>query len=151
MVVQPKLYGEIMENNLITIKEYAKQNNISYEAVRKQIQKYKDNELQEHIIKNNRTQYLDEYAVDFLNNRRKESPVIIAQMDKDEEIQRLYDENKALLLKIAELQDLLLKEKDNVKQLQQDKIALLEANQEEQTQQPEQKENFWSRLWHKGN
>lgn len=140
-----------MENNLITIKEYAKQNNISYEAVRKQIQKYKDNELQEHIIKNNRTQYLDEYAVDFLNNRRKESPVIIAQMDKDEEIQRLYDENKALLLKIAELQDLLLKEKDNVKQLQQDKIALLEANQEEQTQQPEQKENFWSRLWHKGN
>lgn len=127
-----------MELNLLTIKEYAQKKNVSYEAVRKQIQKYKDGELKDHIIRKNKTQYLDEYAVDFLDNRRRESPIMAIQMDKDEEIERLTNENKALLVQIAQIQNELIQtqkalseEKDTVKQLQADKIALLEEKQEE--------------------
>lgn len=115
-----------MELKLITIKEYANQKNVSYEAVRKQIQKYKDNELKEHIVKQNKTQYLDEYAVEFLDDRRRESPIMVVQMDKDEELKRLEAENKVLMIKVAELQEALLREKDQVKALQEDKIMLLE-------------------------
>ena len=127
-----------MELNLLTIKEYAQKKNVSYEAVRKQIQKYKDGELKDHIIRKNKTQYLDEYAVDFLDNRRRESPIMAIQMDKDEEIERLTNENKALLVQIAQIQNELIQiqkalseEKDTVKQLQADKIALLEEKQAE--------------------
>ena len=127
-----------MELNLLTIKEYAQKKNVSYEAVRKQIQKYKDGELKDHIIRKNKTQYLDEYAVDFLDNRRRESPIMAIQMDKDEEIERLTNENKALLVQIVQIQNELIQiqkalseEKDTVKQLQADKIALLEEKQAE--------------------
>ena len=144
-----------MEMNLLTIKEYAQKKNVSYEAVRKQIQKYKDNELKDHIIRKNKTQYLDEYAVDFLDNRRRESPIMVIQMDKDEEIERLTNENKALLVQIAQIQDELIQtqkalsaEKDTVKQLQAEKIALLEAKQEIGDEQPiEAEKKPWWRFW----
>ena len=74
--------------------------------------------MKDHIIKKNKTQYLDEYVVDFLDNRRRESPIILMQMDKDKEIQRLSNENKAFLMKIAELQGALLQENDSVELLQ---------------------------------
>lgn len=55
-------------------------------------------------------------------------------MDKDEEIQRLSYENKALLVHIDQIQNQLIQtqkalsaEKDSVKQLQAEKIALLEG------------------------
>lgn len=131
---------------MISLKDYAKNKNVSYEAVRKQVNRYKT-ELEGHIHKVNRTQY-DE-AVAFLDSKRTESPVILLQMDKDEEIQRLSDENKALLVHIDQIQNELIQtqkvlsaEKDSVKQLQAEKIALLEAKQEE----PEKK-SWWQRIW----
>lgn len=129
---------------MVTIKEYAKSKNVSYEAVRKQIQKYKDKELKEHVIRKNKTQYLDDYAVEFLDNRRRESPIMVVQMNKDEEIERLEMENKALLLKVAELQEALLREKDEVKQLQLEKIELLEQKKEE-----EPPKKSWWKLWNR--
>lgn len=92
---------------MISLKDYAKNKNVSYEAVRKQVHRYK-NELEGHIHKVNRTQYLDDEAVAFLDSKRTESPVILLQMDKDEEIQRLSDENKALLVQIAQIQNELI-------------------------------------------
>lgn len=111
---------------MITIKDYAKSYGVSYEAIRKQVNRYK-NELDGHILKNGRTQYLDDEAVAFLDSKRAETPVVILGNDKDEEIQRLQNENKALLLKVAQLQEDLLREKDQVKLLQTEKIELLEA------------------------
>lgn len=110
---------------MISIKDYAKEHKISYEAVRKQIKRYQK-ELEGHISKINRTKFLDDFAVEFLNDKRKNNPIVIIEANKDEEIQRLKDENKALLLKVADLQEQLLKEKDNVKLLQEEKIQLLE-------------------------
>lgn len=124
---------------MVSLKEYAKNKGVSYETVRKQVNRYKD-ELKGHISKVNRTQYLDEEAVAFLDSKRAESPIIIMESGKDEEIQRLEMENKALLLKVAELQEALLKEKDQVKLLQNEKIELLEAK----NQKAEKK---WWQFW----
>lgn len=126
---------------MIKLKDYAQSKGISYEAVRKQVNRYKS-ELEGHITKISRTQYLDDEAVAFLDSKRQENPVILLQMDKDEEIQRLHDENKALLLKVAELQDSLLREKDTVKALQEERIELLEARQE-----TAKKKSWWERLF----
>lgn len=135
---------------MISLKDYAKNKNVSYEAVRKQVNRYKT-ELEGHIHKVNRTQYLDDEAVAFLDSKRTENPVILLQMDKDDEIQRLSDENKALLVQIAQIQNELIQtqkalsaEKDSVKQLQAEKIALLEAKQEKQ-EEPEKK-SWWQRI-----
>lgn len=128
---------------MVSMRDYAAQKGVSYEAVRKQVNRYKK-ELEGHITKVSRTQYLDDEAVAFLDGKRQENPVILLQVDKDEEIQRLHDENKALLLKVAELQDALLKEKDTVKELQTEKIALLEAKQE---QEAAKRKSWWERLF----
>lgn len=130
---------------MLSLKEYATNKGVSYEAVRKQVKRYKS-ELEGHISKVNRTQYLDDEAVAFLDTKRQENPVILLQMDKDEEIQRLSNENKMLLLKVTELQDALLREKDTVKELQTEKIALLEAKQE-QEQEAVKKKSWWERLF----
>lgn len=121
---------------MTTIKEYAKEHDVSYEAVRKQVERYKK-ELDKHIIKKNRTQYLDDVAVNFLNERRAEKQIIIADTDTVEleelriENERLKAEQDILKNQIIALQGELLKEKDSVKQLQIEKIELLETSKKE--------------------
>lgn len=110
---------------MVSIKDYAKNKGCSYEAIRKQVIRYK-NDLDEHIIKVNRTKYLDDYAVEFLDKKRTTNPVIVEKYDRDEEIERLKKEKEVLLVKIVELQEQLNKEKDEVKSLQNKQIELLE-------------------------
>lgn len=95
-----------------SIKNYAKARNISYEAARKQVKRY-EKELQGHIRTQNRTQYLDNYAVELLDSHRQSSPIVIMQQDKDDELQQLRQENKALLQQVAALQDKLLTAQEN--------------------------------------
>lgn len=116
---------------MLTIKEYAKNKGVTYEAIRKQLKTY-EKELQNHIIKQGRTQLLDDYAVEFLDTKRASNTVIVERTSKDEEIDRLKEENKNLLIKIATLQEELLKEKDEVKQLLTEKTELLETKQTKQ-------------------
>lgn len=118
---------------MTTIKEYAKEHDVSYEAVRKQVERYK-NELDKHIIRKNRTQYLDDVAVSFLNERRAEKQIIVEDTTT-KELERLRNENESLrtqqdILKnqIIALQNELIYEKENVKLLQSEKIELLESS-----------------------
>lgn len=113
---------------MISLKEYAKEKGVSYEAIRKQVKKY-INELEGHIIKIDRIQYLDDEAVSFLDSRRLKKSVISMELYKDDEIQRWIIENKSLLSRITELQDNLLKEKELVKILQKKNIDILNINQ----------------------
>lgn len=110
---------------MITFKQYAADHRISYESVRKQVQRYKD-DLAGHVLKQHRTQYLDDYAVNFLNERRNRTVVISLSEEAQKEAERvgnLQEENKQLLYKIAQLEEQLREaEKD------QGKIALIEAN-----------------------
>lgn len=86
--------------NVISLKDYASQKNISYEAVRQQVVRYKD-ELGSHVIRDGRQQFLDEEAVAFLDAKRQKNPVAIIQQNKDEQIEELEDQVKQLLIKTA--------------------------------------------------
>ncbi len=119
--------------NVITLRDYAKQNNISYEAVRKQLVRYKA-ELGDHIIKDGRQQFLDEEAVAFLDAKRQKNPVAIIQMDKDERIEALQkelDAAKNMIIGLQEERDKLKSEKYTL-ELENAKIALLEADNKAQ-------------------
>lgn len=107
---------------IISLKDYAKQNNISYEAVRQQVVRYKD-DLGSHIIRDGRQQFLDEEAVEFLDARRQKNPVAIIQMDKDEAIEGLRRELEGAYKKIAA-------QADRINDLQQFKIEAMEKRQQ---------------------
>lgn len=84
-----------------TIREYADEKQVTYEAVRRQIHRY-SKELKGHISIQNRTQYLDDWAIEFLSERRRQSPVVVIQEDQQEEIEKLKQQ-------VAELQEKLSK------------------------------------------
>lgn len=123
---------------MITVKQYASERGVTHQAVYGLIKSHKQ-ELEGLIVIQGRTRFLTDDAVELLDSFRKSNPVVVLQMDKDEEIERLNNENKALLLKIAELQEALLNEKDQVKELQQEKIELLEGKK--------QKAGIWSKIF----
>lgn len=110
---------------LVTLKQYAEEHKISYEAVRKQVIRYSE-ELSDHIIKQDRTQYLDPWAVKFLTERRRESPIVLMNMDQSEENERLKEEVESLRVKLMTAQNELLKEKDRIISLQDEAKKTLE-------------------------
>ena len=142
--------------DLITIKQYAEDQGISYEAVRKQVVRYSD-ELSGHIVKRDRRQFLDQWAVDFLTEKRRQSPVVVVSMDRSEENERLREEIDSLRVKLMTAQNELLSEKDRVIQLQDEAkkmiedqsryMALLEDNKakEEKLKEAESREADLSR------
>lgn len=117
---------------MITIKDYAKQKGVSYEAIRKQIKRYED-ELKGHLVKQNRFLMLDDEAIQFLDSKRSENPVIVYEQNKDEELEQLRHENKVLLIQMNTVQDQLGKvqqkliaEMNTTKLLTQEKVQYLE-------------------------
>ena len=117
---------------MITIKDYAKQKGVSYEAIRKQIKRYED-ELEGHLVKQNRFLMLDDEAVRFLDGKRSENPVIVYEQNKDEELEQLRHENKVLLIQMNTVQDQLGKvqqkliaEMNTTKLLTSEKVQYLE-------------------------
>ena len=109
----------------MTLKQYADDQGISYEAVRKQVIRYAE-ELSDHIVTQDRKKYLDQYAVKFLTERRRESPIILMNMDQNEENQRLKEEIESLRVKLMTAQNELLKEKDRIIDLQDEAKKTLE-------------------------
>lgn len=92
---------------VMSIKDYARARKITYEAARQQVKRY-EKELQGHIHKQNRTQYLDDYAVELLDDHRQQNPVVVVNQDRDAELEQLRSENKTLLQQVAMLQNKLL-------------------------------------------
>lgn len=84
----------------MTMKDYAHKCGVSYEAIRKQVRRY-ENELEGHVMQKGRVQVLDDWAVDFLDDKRQGNPVVVAQADLQQQLQQLLDENKGLLIKVA--------------------------------------------------
>lgn len=111
---------------MIQIKDYAKGKRVSYEAVRQQINRYRE-ELGEHIIKKGKTQYLDDTAVAFLDEKRQSNPVIVYEHDKDVQIDELKQQNENLKSLVADLQAQII-EKDNL--VIKTQGVLLETNQQ---------------------
>ena len=124
--------------NVISLRDYADQRNITYEAVRQQVARYKV-ELEGHVIKDGRQRFLDEEAVAILDGKRNKSPVTIIQQNKDEEIEVLRQQKEAFLLKIAaqadeiaELAKWKAEQAVLIAAAEQNKVALLTAQTEAQ-------------------
>ena len=124
--------------NVISLKDYAKENHITYEAVRQQVIRYKK-DLGEHIIQDGRQQFLDEEAVAFLDSKRQKNPVVIVQQDKNATIEALREEKENLLVQIAaqaaKLSELSEWKADNavaIAEANQNKLLLEEAHKEKE-------------------
>ena len=98
---------------MVSIKDYAKSKGVSYEAVRKQVSRYSE-ELKGHISVKNRTKYLDDDAVAFLDQKRAENPIIIMESNKDDELQRLKEENDLLKNQLLEFQNKHIKYREEI-------------------------------------
>ena len=85
---------------VISLRDYAKEKHVSYEAIRKQVVRYRE-ELGTHIIVDGRQQFLDEYAVAFLDEKRKKNPIMIYQHSKDETIEAQQKEIQRLQAKVT--------------------------------------------------
>ncbi len=127
---------------MITLKQYAQKKNVSYEAVRKQVARYRE-DLGEHLYKKNRTQYLDEEGEAFLDEKRASNPIVIVEHDKDEQIENLKSENEALKVKIMQLQDQIISRDDKILELS-DKVLLLATKEPEETVDEAKK---WWHFW----
>ena len=107
---------------MISIKDYAKTHGVSYEAIRQQVVRYADKEvdgfrLAEHISKVGRTQYIDDEGAAFLDERRARSAIVIQQEERDETIERLR-------ARVDELQTRLITAQDEYKALLEEKHAI---------------------------
>lgn len=111
---------------MVTIREYSKMHHISYEAVRSQIARYRE-DLEDHITVQNRTMLLDDWAVDYLNQKRKEHPVSVVNDDRNAEIEALKAQVEALKATIINLQEQRNETLQKVTQLQEQANNLLET------------------------
>jgi hypothetical protein len=111
-------------DSMITIKEYAEHKNVSYEAVRQQVVRYR-NELEGHVFIQGRTQYMDEEAVAFLDQKRAANPVVVMEEQKNDELE-------ALQMKVEALTNQLMANQQEMIALQKESRELLEQNHEKQ-------------------
>lgn len=110
---------------MLSMQEYATKHKISYEAVRKQVKRYAK-ELEGHITRQNRTQYLDDFAVGFLTEKRQQNPIIIVEKAKEEELEESKRQIESLKATVMELQSQLNASKDKIMELQDEKMGLIE-------------------------
>lgn len=101
---------------MVTIRQLAENSNISYEAARQQVTRYKE-ELGEHLVYKGKTRFLDEEAVSILQKIKETNPVSMMNAEKDNKIKQLESDKEKLLARVAELED-------QVKKLQQANAVL---------------------------
>ncbi len=114
----------------MTVTEYATLKGISTQAVSNHLKRYK-RELSSHIKMRGRSRLLDEFAVDFLNEKVTGARITVYDGTKDEEIKQLQAENKELHQRLITVQqDYLqvqkdfLNEKDRANELEQAKLRI---------------------------
>lgn len=134
--------------DLMTLKQFAEDQGISYEAVRRAVKRHGD-KLTGHIIENDGIRYLDEEAVKILKERRRESPIVVQTMDQGEEIRELTAQIESLRAQLMQAQNELLSSKDRIIALQDElkagiedraKYQLLLTDHEEQRKKLEEAE-----------
>ena len=110
---------------MMTMRQFARQQNVSYEAIRAMVAGHKD-ALGDHSKVENRTNFLDDYAVNYLTAKRKESPVVIVNEGREEEIADLKRQIDQLKGQIAEIQEDRNRAQYKVNELMEEKNAALE-------------------------
>ena len=120
---------------MTTIRDYARDHRVSYEAIRSQVSRYRE-DLDGHIITKGRTKYLDDFAVEFLNSKRKDDPVSVVTVEKSEIIESLRDQIEALKNELMTTQKRVIELQSENQKMIEAKIKydlLLESSNEKQT------------------
>lgn len=120
---------------MTTIRDYARDHRVSYEAIRSQVSRYRE-DLDGHIITKGRTKYLDDFAVEFLNSKRKDDPVSVVTVEKSEIIDSLRDQVEALKNELMTTQKRVIELQSENQKMIEAKIKydlLLESSNEKQT------------------
>lgn len=120
-----------------SIKEYAKEQGVSYEAIRRMVSRYSD-ELKPFLVKEGKKTYLTDKAIQFLEQKRNSNPTIIINQARDEEIDRLRSENERLNHKVEALQDMIIQmsaERSDLLVELKEKTLLLEVRDSQPTNQ----------------
>ena len=99
----------------MTIRQFAEEQHVSYEAIRQQVSTHRK-ALEGHIVRNKQQKLLDEYAVDYLRKIRRQSPTIMINQDREQTIDALKNE--------------LLRAQNTITQLQQQVDALKDQRRE---------------------
>ena len=84
---------------LMTYAEFAKKNNVSYESVRKLASKHMK-ALQGHVVTQDRTRYLDAWAVNYLEEQRRKARLVVIHEDQRDEIEALQQQADELREKL---------------------------------------------------
>lgn len=102
-----------------SIRQIAEEQGCSYEGIRRLVAKYHV-ELRPHISRVNKTQYIDEEGYEFLKSKRRESPLVLLNEDKNEQLERYKAEADLFKTKLMEAQQQII-------ELQQAKLEATEA------------------------
>lgn len=81
---------------MLSIKDFARESGVSYEAVRQQVKRYQT-ELDGHVHRQGRTQYLDDVAVAFLSEHRSKPAMVVYDAGDDRRVQELEERVNSLL------------------------------------------------------
>lgn len=98
---------------VMTLRQFAEAEGVTYESVRRLVTKYAE-DLGNHIYTKDNTRFLDEWALAFLREKRRQSPIIRVVKDRGEEIQALQDQIAALESQREELTARLLAAQDKI-------------------------------------
>lgn len=121
-----------------TVKEYAAEVGKTREAVYKQLKAKKNQEpLNGHVWQQNGTTYLDDVAIEILNESRK-----VTQVKQD---QQLKSENERMIKEIDDLKNKIISLQDELKVKTEQMAAMLVENKEK-TLLLEQKEDQTNRI-----
>lgn len=126
----------------VSIKDYAREAGVSYEAVRKQMKRYTE-ELEGHIHQQGRTQYLDDEAVAFLDQHRLDRPIVISEAGYDRKVRELEDDKAMLEEAVKQLQAKLIAAHEQLR-LSEGAQAKLEAAETEKNAMRELADGFKS-------
>ena len=92
---------------MISLKDYAREAGVTYEAVRQQVKRYQ-NDLEGHIHLQGRTQFLDDAGVAILDSHRPPKPIAIYEAGYDRELRLKEQEVKNLEDELDKLKDELI-------------------------------------------
>lgn len=112
---------------MMTLKEYAADRQVTYEAVRRLVSKYRK-QLEGHIIREKGTQYLDSEAIAFLNDKRRASRLVVIREENTDKIEALESEVETLTQKLIAAQNEFLQSQKKIIEIQDTLQKAIESN-----------------------
>jgi hypothetical protein len=130
------------DNNIISIKDYAKQSGRTVQSVYQQMKREGNAVLlQGHIVEKSigkrKIKYLDNYAVQVLEESRNNNPAVVTRTDQDIKIEELLQTNHNQLVKITEQAN---KIAEQAEELLNTKALLLESTSQSEEEKKKREE-----------